>query len=104
MRRTLAGRLGCGICGSEQLEQIHKNCQFFTPHLHFPISQRKLSSITQAQALGAGVKLMLWIFDPDGDFAPFEKILDVMLHWINTCASYTQQNLQVSINNEPCKL
>ncbi|MFD0965570.1 formate dehydrogenase accessory sulfurtransferase FdhD [Seminibacterium arietis] len=99
MRRTLAGRTGCGICGSEQLEQIHKKLPILHHTLHFPISQLEncLVQLTQAQALGAvtGSTHAVGFFDQDGKLLAIREdigrhvALDKILGW-----HATQQNLQ----------
>lgn len=54
LRRTLTGRTGCGICGSEQLEQVTKKLPKLDRTLSFDITllDSCLSEIYNAQMLG----------------------------------------------------
>lgn len=47
-RRTLAGRTGCGLCGTDSLDQVHRDLPQLTPVRFSPIA------VTQAQQLLPG--------------------------------------------------
>ena len=54
-RRTLAGRTGCGICGTEQLQQVVRNIPPLPQNNLFDISllDNVLHQLNKAQVLGA---------------------------------------------------
>lgn len=78
-RRYLTGRTGCGICGSEQIEQV---CQFIPPlplcdKIHLSDFHQSLNDLTKVQTVGSQTgctHAAVWL-DLNGNFiAGFEDI------------------------------
>lgn len=78
-RRNLTGRSGCGICGTEQLEQV---CQFIPPlslndKIHLSDFEQSLNYLKEVQTVGGqtgGTHAAVWL-DLNGNFiAGFEDV------------------------------
>ncbi len=90
-RRTLTGRTGCGICGSEQLSQVSKKLAKLHRTLTFDIHRLDdcLTQIQQAQMLGkqTGSTHAAAFFDPQGKLLAIREdvgrhvALDKLLGW-----------------------
>lgn len=90
-RRTLAGRTGCGICGTEQLDQIHKNLPILyrTFSLNMAILDSCLTKLQTAQQLGqqTGSTHAAAFFDLQGNLLAIREdvgrhvALDKLLGW-----------------------
>ncbi|MFZ7308147.1 formate dehydrogenase accessory sulfurtransferase FdhD [Avibacterium avium] len=90
-RRTLAGRTGCGICGTEQLDQIHKNLPILhrTFSLNMAILDCCLTKLQTAQQLGqqTGSTHAAAFFDLQGNLLAIREdvgrhvALDKLLGW-----------------------
>ena len=91
LRRTLTGRTGCGICGSEQLEQVTKKLPKLNRTLQFDIHLLDdcLSAIYSAQTLGkeTGATHAAAFFDVQGKLLAIREdvgrhvALDKLLGW-----------------------
>ena len=91
LRRTLTGRTGCGICGSEQLEQVTKKLPKLDRTLAFNIALLDdcLNTIYQAQQLGkaTGATHAAGFFDMNGNLLAIREdvgrhvALDKLLGW-----------------------
>lgn len=91
VRRTLTGRTGCGICGSEQLEQVSKNLPKLDRTLQFDLSLLDLclAKLHEAQVLGkqTGSTHAAAFFDPQGNLLAIREdvgrhvALDKLLGW-----------------------
>ncbi|WP_439294891.1 formate dehydrogenase accessory sulfurtransferase FdhD [Lonepinella sp. BR2882] len=91
LRRTLTGRTGCGICGSEQLSQVTKKLAKLHRTLTFDLNRLDdcLTQIQNAQILGkqTGSTHAAAFFDPQGNLlATREDVgrhvaLDKLLGW-----------------------
>lgn len=91
MRRSLAGRTGCGICGTEQLQQIHKILPILDRTFQFDLNQLDecLSQLQQAQQLGkeTGATHAAGFFDVSGNLLAIREdvgrhvALDKLLGW-----------------------
>ncbi|MFZ7155149.1 formate dehydrogenase accessory sulfurtransferase FdhD [Avibacterium avium] len=90
-RRTLAGRTGCGICGTEQLDQIHKNLPILhrTYVLDISLLDDCLKKLHSAQQLGqqTGSTHAAAFFDLQGNLLAIREdvgrhvALDKLLGW-----------------------
>ncbi|UXN37498.1 formate dehydrogenase accessory sulfurtransferase FdhD [Avibacterium paragallinarum] len=90
-RRTLAGRTGCGICGTEQLDQIHKNLPILprTSVLDISLLDDCLKKLHSAQQLGqqTGSTHAAAFFDLHGNLLAIREdvgrhvALDKLLGW-----------------------
>lgn len=90
-RRTLAGRTGCGICGTEQLDQIYKNLPILhrTFSLNMAILDCCLTKLQTAQQLGqqTGSTHAAAFFDLQGNLLAIREdvgrhvALDKLLGW-----------------------
>lgn len=90
-RRTLAGRTGCGICGTEQLKQVYKNLPSVTHNFRFDLSQLDncLNELQQAQLLGGetGATHAATFFNSEGKLLAIREdvgrhvALDKLLGW-----------------------
>ncbi|MCW9716705.1 formate dehydrogenase accessory sulfurtransferase FdhD [Avibacterium sp. 21-594] len=90
-RRTLAGRTGCGICGTEQLDQIHKNLPILprTSVLDISLLDDCLKKLHSAQQLGqqTGSTHAAAFFDLQGNLLAIREdvgrhvALDKLLGW-----------------------
>ncbi|WP_386685824.1 formate dehydrogenase accessory sulfurtransferase FdhD [Lonepinella sp. MS14437] len=91
LRRTLIGRTGCGICGSEQLSQVTKKLAKLHRTLTFDLNRLDdcLTQIQNAQILGkqTGSTHAAAFFDPQGDLLAIREdvgrhvALDKLLGW-----------------------
>ncbi|WP_386693689.1 formate dehydrogenase accessory sulfurtransferase FdhD [Lonepinella sp. MS14435] len=91
LRRTLTGRTGCGICGSEQLSQVTKKLAKLHRTLTFDLNRLDdcLTQIQNAQMLGkqTGSTHAAAFFDPQGDLLAIREdvgrhvALDKLLGW-----------------------
>lgn len=91
LRRTLTGRTGCGICGSEQLEQVTKKLPKLNRTLQFDIRllDNCLSAVYSAQTLGkeTGATHAAAFFDVQGKLLAIREdvgrhvALDKLLGW-----------------------
>ncbi len=91
LRRTLTGRTGCGICGSEQLSQVTKKLAKLHRTLTFDLNRLDdcLTQIQNAQILGkqTGSTHAAAFFDPQGDLLAIREdvgrhvALDKLLGW-----------------------
>lgn len=91
LRRTLTGRTGCGICGSEQLEQVTKKLPKVDRTLQFDLNLLDdcLNKIFHAQKLGkeTGSTHAAAFFDPQGNLLAIREdigrhvALDKLLGW-----------------------
>ncbi|MCW9709834.1 formate dehydrogenase accessory sulfurtransferase FdhD [Avibacterium sp. 21-586] len=90
-RRTLIGRTGCGICGTEQLEKIHKNLPVLhrTFSLNMSILDDCLVKLQTSQELGqkTGSTHAAAFFDLQGNLLAIREdvgrhvALDKLLGW-----------------------
>ncbi|MFZ7136011.1 formate dehydrogenase accessory sulfurtransferase FdhD [Avibacterium avium] len=121
-RRTLAGRTGCGICGTEQLDQIHKNLPILhcTYVLDISLLDDCLKKLHSAQQLGqqTGSTHAAAFFDLQGNLLAIREdvgrhvALDKLLGWyakqatqqgfvlISSRASYEMVQKVVSVGIE----
>lgn len=91
LRRTLTGRTGCGICGSEQLEQVTKKLAKLDRTLQFNLNLLDccLDKIQQAQQLGmqTGSTHAAAFFTAEGELLAIREdvgrhvALDKLLGW-----------------------
>ncbi|TCK70381.1 formate dehydrogenase accessory sulfurtransferase FdhD [Lonepinella koalarum] len=91
LRRTLTGRTGCGICGSEQLSQVSKKLAKLHRTLTFHLNHLDdcLEKIHTAQILGqqTGSTHAAAFFDPQGNLLAIREdvgrhvALDKLLGW-----------------------
>lgn len=91
LRRTLTGRTGCGICGSEQLEQVTKKLPKIDRTLQFDLQRLDdcLCKIDNAQKLGkeTGSTHAAAFFDLNGELLAIREdvgrhvALDKLLGW-----------------------
>ncbi|MDO4626396.1 MAG: formate dehydrogenase accessory sulfurtransferase FdhD [Pasteurellaceae bacterium] len=91
LRRTMAGRTGCGICGSEQLEQVNKTLPILDRGFCLNLNQLDdcLIKLQQAQQLGAqtGSTHAAAFFTPQGELLAIREdvgrhvALDKLLGW-----------------------
>lgn len=91
LRRTLTGRTGCGICGSEQLEQVSKNITKLDRTLQFDLNLLDgcLEKLYEKQNLGkqTGSTHAAAFFDPQGNLLAIREdvgrhvALDKLLGW-----------------------
>ncbi|NBI12944.1 formate dehydrogenase accessory sulfurtransferase FdhD [[Haemophilus] felis] len=90
-RRNLTGRTGCGICGTEQLQQVYKNLPVFPYRFQIDLNQLDacLDALQQAQQLGklSGATHAAGFFDPQGNLLAIREdigrhvALDKLLGW-----------------------
>ncbi|MGC7559188.1 formate dehydrogenase accessory sulfurtransferase FdhD [Pasteurella sp. PK-2025] len=90
-RRTLAGRTGCGICGTEQLAEIHKNITKLDRTFQFDLNRLDdcLLQVQKAQQLGqeTGSTHAAAFFDLTGNLLAIREdvgrhvALDKLLGW-----------------------
>ncbi|PJG85314.1 formate dehydrogenase accessory sulfurtransferase FdhD [Conservatibacter flavescens] len=90
-RRSMAGRTGCGICGTEQLEQVTKKLPILDRTLQFDLTQLDgcLDKLNDAQRLGkqTGSTHAAAFFDPKGQLLAIREdvgrhvALDKLLGW-----------------------
>jgi len=90
-RRTLAGRTGCGICGSEQLNQVYKNLPVLDRTFTFDLMRLDdcLQQLYAAQTLGrqTGATHAAAFFTPNGELLALREdvgrhvALDKLLGW-----------------------
>lgn len=90
-RRSLAGRTGCGICGTEQLNQVYKNLPKLdrTLQVELRLFDSCLQQLEQAQQLGqqTGATHACGFFDPQGKLLAIREdvgrhvALDKLLGW-----------------------
>ena len=91
LRRTLTGRTGCGICGTEQLGQIFKTLPKLDRTLQFDLNQLDdcLAQLQSAQQLGkeTGSTHAAGFFSPEGKLLAIREdvgrhvALDKLLGW-----------------------
>lgn len=91
LRRTLTGRTGCGICGSEQLDQVQKTLPILPPTFQFDLNRLDdcLNQLQQVQILGTetGSTHAVAFFDPQGNLQAIREdvgrhvALDKLLGW-----------------------
>ncbi|WP_443090283.1 formate dehydrogenase accessory sulfurtransferase FdhD [Basfia succiniciproducens] len=91
LRRTLTGRTGCGICGSEQLEQVTKKLAKLDRTFCFELKKLDgcLALLQQAQTLGkqTGSTHAVGFFSPQGELLVIREdvgrhvALDKLLGW-----------------------
>lgn len=91
LRRTLTGRTGCGICGSEQLNQVYKNLPKLDHTLQFDLYLLNdcLQQFNQSQALAqqTGASHAAAFFSPQGELLAIREdvgrhvALDKLLGW-----------------------
>lgn len=86
-RRTLTGRTGCGICGSEQLDQVTRNLPILDRTLQVNLDKLNacLQKLQAAQVLGKQVgstHAAAFLIRKDS-YSQFEKMSGDMWHWIN---------------------
>ncbi|MDY4595246.1 MAG: formate dehydrogenase accessory sulfurtransferase FdhD [[Pasteurella] aerogenes] len=90
-RRTLTGRTGCGICGSEQLDQVTRNLPILDRTLQVNLDKLNdsLQQLQAAQVLGkqVGSTHAAAFFDPQGQLLAIREdvgrhvALDKLLGW-----------------------
>ena len=90
-RRSMAGRTGCGICGSEQLDQVTKKLPILDRTLQLNLNQLDncLVQLKQAQSLGkqTGSTHAAAFFNPQGQLLAIREdvgrhvALDKLLGW-----------------------
>lgn len=90
-RRSMVGRTGCGICGTEQLAQINKNFAKVDRSLsiHFNLLDPCLQQLEQAQQLGqqTGATHAVAFFNPQAQLLAIREdvgrhvALDKLLGW-----------------------
>lgn len=90
-RRTLTGRTGCGICGTEQLDQVSKTLPVLDRTFFFPLTllDTCLAQLQQAQRLGneTGSTHAAAFFDEQGKLLAIREdvgrhvALDKLLGW-----------------------
>ncbi len=90
-RRTLVGRTGCGVCGSEQLAQVQKKLPILDRTLSFNLQHLDhcLSTFSQAQKLAeqTGATHAAAYFDLEGNLLAIREdvgrhvALDKLLGW-----------------------
>ncbi|UDW84235.1 formate dehydrogenase accessory sulfurtransferase FdhD [Pasteurella canis] len=90
-RRTLAGRTGCGICGTEQLQQVYKKLVKLNRTLQFDANKLDhcLIQLENAQELGkqTGATHAAGFFDTEGHLLAIREdvgrhvALDKLLGW-----------------------
>ncbi len=90
-RRTLTGRTGCGICGTEQLSQVYKNLPILNRTFCFDLNRLDdcLQQLYNAQMLGkqTGATHAAAFFTPDGELLAVREdvgrhvALDKLLGW-----------------------
>ena len=90
-RRTLTGRTGCGICGSEQISQVYKNVAPLAVNLQFSVNQLDdcLQQLNRAQSLGqkTGASHAAAFFNAQGEMLAIREdvgrhvALDKLLGW-----------------------
>ncbi|TCP96895.1 FdhD protein [Cricetibacter osteomyelitidis] len=90
-RRSMAGRTGCGVCGTEQLNQVIKKLPKLNRTLHFNLNQLDgcLHQLQSAQELGkqTGSTHAAGFFDPQGYLLAIREdvgrhvALDKLLGW-----------------------
>lgn len=91
VRRNLTGRTGCGICGTEQLEQVSKKLPKTARTLRFNLNvlDACLAKLQQAQILGnqTGSTHAAVFFSPQGELLAIREdvgrhvALDKLLGW-----------------------
>ena len=90
-RRTLTGRTGCGICGTEQLGQVFKNLPKLDRTLRFELNQLDdcLEQLQNVQELGkeTGATHAAGFFSPNGELIMIREdigrhvALDKLIGW-----------------------
>ena len=103
-RRSLTGRTGCGICGTQQIEQV---CQFISPltlsdKIHLSDFHQSLDYLTKVQIVGGQTgctHAAVWL-DLNGNFiAGFEDVgrhvaLDKLLGYRAELQQKLNQNIK----------
>lgn len=90
-RRSMAGRTGCGVCGSEQLNQVIRKLPVLNRTLRFDLRKLDdcLNRLKQSQELGGltGATHAAAFFTPGGEFLAIREdagrhvALDKLLGW-----------------------
>lgn len=93
-RRSMAGRTGCGICGVEQLEQIHQSCKIVKKNnrlnnLDPLILEHCLAQLENAQSISkqTGASHAAAFFSPEGKLLAIREdvgrhvALDKLIGW-----------------------